>query len=60
MLTCWTGMRSIYYIVTSIDANVILMDRNSANLTPVNSGWAGQGVTTPNAHQLWKFVRACD
>ncbi|EPS97703.1 hypothetical protein FOMPIDRAFT_82435 [Fomitopsis schrenkii] len=36
---------------------VDLLYGNSANLTPVN-GWAGQGVTTPNTHQLWKFVRA--
>ncbi|EPS97737.1 hypothetical protein FOMPIDRAFT_82405 [Fomitopsis schrenkii] len=36
---------------------VDLLDGNSANLTPVN-GWAGQGVTTPNTHQLWKFIGA--
>lgn len=40
-----------------ICANVTSATRNSANLTPVN-GWAGQGLDTPNTHQLWKFVRA--
>ena len=47
----------VLFSVSSIVMSTNMAERNSANLTPVN-GWAGQGVDTPNTHQLWKFVRA--
>ncbi|EPS96276.1 hypothetical protein FOMPIDRAFT_82284 [Fomitopsis schrenkii] len=46
------------YVIQNLatDTFVDLSNGDPANLTPVN-GWAGQGVTTPNNNQLWKFIR---
>ena len=55
---CSTGTHLCLDLMLCCDVNHMNLGyRGSANGNPVN-GWAGQGPTTTNTHQLWHVVRA--
>ncbi|KAI0076829.1 ricin B-like lectin [Panus rudis PR-1116 ss-1] len=47
------------YVIQNVGTGtyIDLLDGSNKDNTPVN-GWTGEGASTTNTHQLWKFIKA--